>query len=292
MSNTHSLGERKTEKIKAKAKSRGQDVPQQLQKYVQERLCARLWAFEEGARMTLKGGAAYHFAPEFADLNRSTADVDVHSYDVIAHDEVMSLFNRAIAIEDNDGVIFEIGKTSVLEHEHGEHQGLRIHLIGWLGKTRVNTYADVGIGGEAPVAVRELPIVPIIDGDTSSTIRVQPFEYAMAEKLHSIVVRGLQNSRMKDYRDLLILSRKGFDDETVRQAIAHTFAQRHTDIPDLTPEGLQPVFSAAKQSEWSRYLEKNRVTGMPQDLGSVVAELRTYFSDKMTPAYAPALCYA
>lgn len=283
-----SAGERKAEKIKAKARSRGQDVPQQLQKFVQERLCARLWAFEEGARMTLKGGAVYHFAPEFADLNRSTADIDVHSYEVIAHDEVMSLFRRAAEIEDPDGVVFEIGKTDLLEHEHGEHQGLRINVIGWLRKTRVNTYADVGIGGEAPVAVRELPIVPMIDGDTSSTIRVQSFQYAMAEKLHSIVVRGLKNSRMKDYRDLLILSRKGFSDETVREAIAHTFAQRHTDIPELTPEGLQPVFSAAKQAEWARYLEKNKVTGMPANCGSVVAELRTYFSDKLTPEYSPA----
>jgi hypothetical protein len=59
--------------------------------------------------MTLKGGCAYHFAPEFADLNRSTADIDVHSYDVIAHDEVMSLFRRAIQIEDNNGVVFELG---------------------------------------------------------------------------------------------------------------------------------------------------------------------------------------
>ncbi|RVL94725.1 hypothetical protein [Sinorhizobium meliloti] len=66
-------GERKVEKITAKSKNRALDVPQQPQRYVQERLCAPLWAFEEGARMTLMGGAAYHFAPEFTDLNRSTA---------------------------------------------------------------------------------------------------------------------------------------------------------------------------------------------------------------------------
>ena len=280
-----STGERKVEKLKAKFKSRGLDVPQQLQKYVQERLCARLWAFEEGARMTLKGGCAYHFAPEFADLNRPTADIDVHSYDVIAHDEVMSLFRKAINVKDNDGVVFEIGRTDVLDHEHGEHQGLRIHIIGWLGKTRVTTYADVGIGGEAPVAVRELPIIPMCDGDNSATIRVQPFEYAMAEKLHSIVVRGLSNTRMKDYRDLLILSRKGFDDETVREAIAHTFAQRNTDLPEETPEGLLPIFSVAKQQDWERYLQKNRVTGMPEDLGAVVEELRQYHDDKLTREY-------
>ncbi|MDH2091488.1 hypothetical protein N5K21_22410 [Rhizobium pusense] len=65
-----SIGERTVEKIKAKAKARGLDPAQQIQKYVQERLCVRLWAHEESRTLMLKGGCSYHFAPEFLDLNR------------------------------------------------------------------------------------------------------------------------------------------------------------------------------------------------------------------------------
>ncbi|MGN8152712.1 hypothetical protein ACTJK5_10595 [Agrobacterium sp. 22094] len=89
MSDTHTIDERIAEKIKAKAKARGLDSAQQLQKYIQERLCVRLWAHEESRTLTLKGGCCYHFAPEFLDLNRATADIDVHTYERIGHEEVL-----------------------------------------------------------------------------------------------------------------------------------------------------------------------------------------------------------
>jgi len=230
-----STGERIAEKIKAKAKARGLDGAQQLQKYIQERLCVRLWAHEESRMLTLKGGCCYHFAPEFLDLNRTTSDIDVHTYERMGHEEVLSLFRKAIDIEDEDGVTFEIGKTSVLEHEHGEANGLRVHFTGTLGKTTSSSYADVGIGGLEPFAVRELPVSTMVPGQTSTTIRAQPFEFAIAEKLHAIVKHGEKNSRMKDFRDLLILSRKGFDDEKVREAITFTFNALAVELPENTP---------------------------------------------------------
>lgn len=292
MSNTHTIGERIAEKIKAKAKARGLDPAQQLQKYIQERLCVRLWAHEESRTLTLKGGCCYHFAPEFLDLNRATSDIDVHTYERIGHEEVLALFRKAIEIEDEDGVSFMINKTSVLEHEHGEANGLRIHFTGTVGKSAVSTYADVGIGGLQPMEVRELPVVTMVPGQTSTTIRAQPWEYAIAEKLHAVVKHGAANTRMKDYRDLLILSRKGFDDEKVREAIAFTFAALDVDLPETTPVGLTPSFATDKQADWERYLHRNRVTGMPQDFSAVVDELRQYLDPKLAPATGAVYRYA
>ncbi len=283
-----SNGERNAAKLNARFKSRGQDVPQGFQRYAQERLTCRLRAFEESESLVVTGGCMYHWCPTMADMDRPTSDIDLHTYEVRSHEEILDLFRRAVTVEDSDGFRFEITKTSELEHEHSEYRGLRIYITGFLGKTRVTTYADISIGGEPPIGLRELPIVPMIEGQTSATVRAQPWEYCMAEKLHGIVTRGLTNTRMKDYRDLVLLSRKGFDADKVRNAIAHTFAQCRTEMPAGTPEGLMPAFSEAKQAEWTRHLAKNRVTGWPQDLETVVAELRTYFSDKMVPTYAPA----
>lgn len=292
MSDTHTIGERIAEKIKAKAKARGLDPAQQLQKYIQERLCVRLWAHEESRTLTLKGGCCYHFAPEFLDLNRATSDIDVHTYERMGHEEVLALFQRAIDIEDEDGVTFRINKTSVLEHEHGEANGLRVHFTGTVGKTASSSYADVGIGGLQPVEVRELPVITMVPGQTSTTIRAQPFEFAIAEKLHAIVKHGENNTRMKDYRDLLVLSRKGFDDEKVREAIAFTFNALDVSLPDRTPVGLTPAFATAKQGDWERYLHRNRVINMPQDFTAVVDELRGYLDPKMAPAFTAVYRYA
>lgn len=82
----------------------------------------------------------------------------------------------------------------------------------------------------------------------------------------------------------------------MREAIAFTFAALDVDLPESTPVGLTPAFASDKQADWERYLHRNhlerylhrnRVTGMPQDFGAVVEELREYLDPKMTPAYAP-----
>ncbi len=282
-----SNGERNAAKLNARFRSRGQDVPQGFQRYAQERLACRLQAFEEGRHLVVTGGCMYHWCPTMADMDRPTSDIDLHTYEIRSHEEILDLFRRAVTVEDSDGFSFEITKTSELEHEHSEYSGLRIYILGYLGKTRVTTYADISIGGEPPIGLRELPIVPMIEGQTSATIKAQPWEYSMAEKLHAMVKHGEKNSRMKDYRDLVLLARKGFDPEKVRNAIAHTFDQCRTELPAGTPAGLTPEFATAKQAEWSRHLAKNKITDMPADFGSVVAELRTYFDDKLTPAYVP-----
>jgi len=282
-----SNGERNAEKLKARFKSRGQDVPQGFQRYAQERLACRLQAFEEARHLVVTGGCMYHCCPTMADMDRPTSDIDLHTYEVQTHEEILELFSKAVTVEDDDGFEFSIAKTTELEHEHCDHRGLRIHILGYLGKVRVTTYADISIGGEPPIGLRELPIIPMIPGQTSATIKAQPWEYSMAEKLHGIVTRGVKNTRLKDYRDLVLLSRKGFDPEKVRNAIQHTFEQCGTEMPASTPEGLLPIFAEANQADWERHLDKNRVTNMPQDLGSVVAELRSYFDDKLTPTYAP-----
>lgn len=216
----------------------------------------------------------------------------MHTYERMGHEEVLSLFRKAIEIEDEDGVSFMINKTSVLEHEHGEANGLRVHITGTVGKSAVSTYADVGIGGLEPFAVRELPVITMVAGQSSATIRAQPWEYAIAEKLHAIVKHGAANTRMKDYRDLLVLSRKGFDDEKVREAIAFTFAALDVELPEITPVGLTAAFAADKQADWERYLHRDRVTNMPQNFGAVVEELREYLDPKLTPAFSlPVVTY-
>lgn len=271
------LGDRIAEKVKAKAKARGQDVPQALQKLAQERIACRLYAYEESEHLVVTGGCLYHWCPTMADMNRPTADIDLHSYECETHDEILNLFKKAFQIEDNDGWNFEVSKTTILEHEHGEYNGLRVHIVGHLGRVRVSTYADVGLGGEPPVGLRELRIRPQIEGQSSQTIKAQPFEYSIAEKLHSIVVRGLTNTRLKDYRDLFVLSRRGFDGETIRAAVEHTFRQRSTELPARLPVGLSAAYANVRQADWQRHLKKSRITGMPQDLGEIVDELADFY---------------
>jgi hypothetical protein len=216
-----------------------------------------------------------------ADMNRPTADVDLHSYGngSISHKELLELFDEACRLDLNDGITFRVTKTSILEHEHYEDHGLRAYIESHIGKTRANIHLDVGIGGEPPVGLRPLEIKPLFKNDEGVTVMAQPWVYSISEKLHAMVDQGMNNTRMKDYRDLWVLMHKGFDKQAMHDAVVHTFAIRAKDMPDYVPEGLLPCFADAKQQAWTDYLERNDIAGLPADLMTVVGDLQDYYAD-------------
>lgn len=255
-----------------------------LQRYAQERFTVRVGLLDGRQALSLKGGVMYHWDASMADLMRPTADIDMHSYGdgSVTHDEVISLFTAACALDLQDGCSFEVAKTSVLEHGHHEDDGLRVHLRSRVGKSMAPLYLDIGIGGEPPAGLRDLRIEPIFEGDRSVSMKAQPWPYNIAEKLHSIVVRGLTNTRMKDYRDLFVLSERGIDPDKIADACKHTFRIRSTELAGDLPEGLTEAFSDLRQPDWERYLERNGITGVPEHLHVVV--------ERLERDYAAAVC--
>ena len=56
--------------------------------------------------------------------------------------------------------------------------------------------------------------------------------------------RGMANSRMKDYYDLLVLREdESLDRDMAAKALMRTFARRDTKIPIEVPEGLSDSFA-------------------------------------------------
>lgn len=89
-----------------------------------------------------------------------------------------------------------------------------------------------------------------------------PRESVYAEKLEAIARLGIANSRMKDYFDLLTLTREGAMDRAIlAQAIAATFEHRRTPLPDAMPLGLSAEFArdAEKRRQWTAFLGRNRL---------------------------------
>ena len=65
---------------------------------------------------------------------------------------------------------------------------------------------DVGFGDAITPGPQAMVFGPILDLPAPH-IRAYPPETVVAEKLDAIIVRGMANSRMKDYFDLWTLSR-------------------------------------------------------------------------------------
>lgn len=137
--------------------------------------------------------------------NRSTMDMDfLLEKAKLSRDEVIKRIKQIIVIDRGDGVTFSYLSCERIRPED-IYGGFSLHLEGRLSNIRMNFSLDVAMGD---------PIVPgASDYDYRSILRQEnfplkaySFESVIAEKLETILERGLTNSRSKDFYDLYLLT--------------------------------------------------------------------------------------
>ena len=109
-----------------------------------------------------------------------------------------------------------------------------------------------------------------------------------AEKFEAIVALDLANSRMKDFYDLLAMSRLfSFDGMTLAAAIQATFERRATAILRERPPPLTRAFSEdpQKRRQWRSFLARDPLLIDEPDLRTVIREV----GDFIMPAALAAL---
>jgi hypothetical protein len=103
-------------------------------------------------------------------------------------------------------------------------------------------------------------------------------ESAVAEKLSVMLRLGRDNSRMKDYYDIWLLSRSGdFDGATLSEAVSRCCVARSQELLGK-PVGLSPEFAQAtdKAAQWAGFIRRTRAPDAPMDLGEVVGVVREF----------------
>lgn len=111
-------------------------------------------------------------------------------------------------------------------------------------------------------------------------LRAYPKETVFAEKFHAMVYRGMDNSRMKDFYDIVVMLRIfSWDEETLINAVRETFAHRETEIPTSLPIALTATFAedSMKVAQWNGFVHRGNLTLPVGSLSEVIAELRTFF---------------
>jgi hypothetical protein len=129
---------------------------------------------------------------------------------------------------------------------------MRVKLMVVLGNVRIPLQVDVG-AGDAVVPPPELQEFPGLLDLPRATLRMYRPETAIAEKTEAMVQLGHANSRMKDFFDIHALAMtRAFDGETLRHAMAATFARRGTEIPTVRP-AVGPSRAAASDRAAGRF---------------------------------------
>lgn len=264
------------DRLRTRARERREDVSLVHQRYAAERLLYRLAQSPHRDRFVLRG--AMLFAVWGGEAYRSTSDLDLLGHGSPEADDVEACFRDLFAVQvPDDGLLFQRDAIRVRKvREQAKYTGIEVKLVVQLKTARIPLKVDIGFGDVVVPGPREANYPPLLDGP-SPRIRIYSRESVIAEKLHATVLLGDDNTRLKDFYDLYVLSRVfDFEGITLARAIAATFEQRRTMIEAPLP--LLPAFfeNEVRAVRWRAYLKRNELVGASRDLAAVGEALRGF----------------
>lgn len=260
------------------ARTIGMDPNLVLARYGVERFLYRLSCSPHADRFVLKG--ALLMLVWLGETIRPTRDADLLGFGDLSAEALAQTFAEVCGITvEPDGIEYLPSTIRVaLIREDDAYGGTRATLEGRLGRARIHVQVDVGIGDAVTPEPEWLEYPCLLDLPRPRLRAYRP-ETSIAEKLHAMVVLGEINSRMRDFFDILALSRHSrFDGHVLAAAVRATFERRRTPLPAALPLALTSEFATidGKQVQWQAFLRKNGLMSPPKALGEVVAQLATF----------------
>jgi predicted nucleotidyltransferase component of viral defense system len=274
------------------ARERGEDFQLLVTRYANERLLYRLAQSSYGARFVLKGAAL--FTLWTGKPHRATRDLDLLGFGEPSIVELRKVFAEVLALDvGDDGVVFDANSLDVgLIREEQAYGGIRIVTRARLTTAQVRLQVDVGFGDAVTPEALVVDFPTLLDFP-APRLRAYPRETVVAEKVEAMVQLGLANSRMKDFYDLVVLSRIfEFDGQLLASAIRATFERRKTPLPVGIPAALTGEFAddPSKRTQWTAFVRKTGARDVA-DLPATVAAI-TRFTERPLAAAATLSAWA
>ncbi len=266
------------DQLKSIADRRHEDFQDVLVRFGVERLLYRLSRSEWRDRFVLKG--AMLFAVWADRPHRTTRDVDLLGLGDVSVAAMKRIFGSLCSTDvDPDGLVFRADTVVGEQIREGRgYQGVRIVLQAELARAVIHLQVDIGVGDRV-VPMPQPAELPTFLRMAAPRLRVYSRYSVVAEKLETLVEKGLATSRLKDLVDILFLSRTlEFDGPTLVRAIRATFDRRQTPYPTGVPEALGEAFEAspAKLAQWQTFVRRSRLVDGAPELVDVVQALRNF----------------
>ena len=250
MSNAMSL------KAKIRNIAKQKNIPAQvvLQNYMFERLLVRLSASEYKEKFILKGGMLV--AAIVGLDNRATMDLDTTLNNLpLTPDAIRSALEQVCTTPSDDDVAFEIRTISPIR-EDDIYGGYRVMINAKFDTLLTPLSVDISTGDAiTPHAVR-YNFSEIFDDEKSYELWAYNIETVMAEKVETILRRGVFNTRPRDFYDAYILTTtQKFDKAVFADALKATANHRGTtqQIADVADILRSIEDSSELRSMWGKY---------------------------------------
>ena len=277
---THGLSRSVHTRLIRHARSLGVEMELVLTRYAVERLLYRLSRSPHAERFVLKG--ALLMLAWLGETVRPTRDADLLGFGDLSDEALANIFREVCAVEvEPDAMTYDQDTIRVAGiRDEDAYGGRRVTLRAQLGSARLRVQVDVGLGDAVSPPPEWLDYPSLLDLPRPRLRAYRP-ETVIAEKVHAMVLLGINNSRMRDFFDVYTLAKlQSFTGERLAGAMRATFERRRTAIPDKLPMALTPEFAASKekQAQWRAFLTKNGLSSAPSDLAEV-SELLAQFTE-------------
>ena len=200
------------------------------------------------------------FVAWLEDPFRTMRDLDLRSFGEPEAQRLVRVFREIIdqAVQD-DGT--SVGSDRmVAEPIRGDqlYGGFRVISSAYLGTAIIPIQIDIGFDDVVTPGPSEVQY-PVLLDHPAPKLKAYPSETVVAEKFEAMVALDLANSRMKDFYDLLAMSRLfTFRGAVLAAAIRATFEMRKTPIPLEPPPSLTRAFwdDPQKAIQWRSFLAR------------------------------------
>ena len=260
-----------------KARESGHPFNELFQYFSMERFLYRLSRTHHAQKFVLKG--ALMFTAWNIQASRTTKDIDFLGKLENSVEAIITVMrDTCIQTVEPDGMNFDPESVSCnLIIEDAVYEGIRVFVRGNLGKSRVRLQIDVGFGDV--VFPSELNVkYPVILDFPAPTLKGYSPESMIAEKFQAMIKLGELNSRMKDFYDIWLLSKRfDFNGHVLAEAISKTFKIRKTVIPGQ-PSIFKKSFSEdqTREKQWRAFLRKTVLTSARHSFYEVMTEIKSF----------------
>jgi len=193
--------------------------------------------------------------------NRSTMDLDFTLRNIkFDSKNIKTIFKEIISIDADDPLKFKILDVKDIRKED-EYGGFSVSLLGILENIKVNLSIDIATGDPITPSAITYKYNCIFD-DMTIKFPSYNFETILAEKLETVLNRGITNSRSKDFYDIFIIDKMKYElinKTDLSKAFRNTCKYRNT---HFTKEDSLNIIGEIKENQiinkrWVNYTKKN-----------------------------------
>lgn len=229
-----------------------------LSRYFNERLLYRVSVSQYKDHFLLKGGSLLYAVNGLEA--RPTVDIDFMAENISRDREFLAkVFQEILCIPcDEDGVTFDASSIKVEPITVAKkYPGTRFFFIAHMDSIVHQMSVDIGFGDVVTPCPASMDFPLLLTNVPSVNLQAYSLETVIAEKLHTMIDRDTQNSRMKDFFDCYqLLTSRNISMDTLYEAVKATFDNRelqyNANLQLFTPSFVSDTTRIAR---WKSFLK-------------------------------------